>query len=272
MKLLKHYDGDKGYTNIAGGPDANMEQLKLDFLKLSSGEEWSGSSGDYEIALVILGGRATIISGDFSCQNIGKRKHVFDGKPYVVYLPIDSEYTVHCLENCEIAITGARCTEKMKPFLVKPDEIPMGEAGVLNWKRDIYNLIDERYQTSKLCIGEAFNHPGNWSSYPPHKHDRSELPIEGVMQEIYFFRYNLPQGFGFQAVYTDDGSINETYRVKSDDAVEVPRGYHPYVVAPGYYGYMLWLMAGEKRGFYRRTAPEHAWIDALEIVEKRAHS
>ena len=60
--------------------------------------------------------------------------------------------------------------------------------------------------------------------------------------------------------------------MQSNDAVEVPRGYHPYVCAPGYYGYMLWLMAGEKRGFYRRTAPEHAWIDALEIVEKKAHS
>jgi 5-deoxy-glucuronate isomerase len=174
-----------------------------------------------------------------------------------------------CLENCEIAICGARCTEKLRPFLVTPDEIPLGVAGVLNWKRDLYNLIDERYATSKLCIVEAFNHPGNWSSYPPHKHARSELPVEGVMQEIYFFRYNLPQGFGFQAVYTDDGQINETYRVQSNDAVEVPRGYHPYVCAPGYYGYMLWLMAGEKRGFYRRTAPEHAWIDALEIVEKK---
>ena len=272
MNLCKRYTGEKGYQAVAGGPENGLEQLKLDALKPTTGETWSGTSGAFEIALVILGGRIDLVSGDFSCRNIGKRKHVFDGKPYVIYLPLESAYTVTCLENCEIAICGARCTEKLQPFLVTPDDIPLGVAGVLNWKRDLYNLIDERYATSKLCIGEAFNHPGNWSSYPPHKHDRSELPVEGVMQEIYFFRYNLPQGFGFQAVYTDDGQINETYRVQSNDAVEVPRGYHPYVCAPGYYGYMLWLMAGEKRGFYRRTAPEHAWIDALEIVEKKAHS
>ena len=271
MNLLKHYTGGYGCSKVAGGEDATLMQLKLDFLRLQTGTNWQGSSGGYEIALVIMGGRITLQAGDFSCANIGKRKHVFDGKPYVVYLPVDQDYTISCLENCEIAICGAACTEKLQPFLVTPDDIPLGVAGVLNWKRDLYNLIDERFATSRLCIGEAFNHPGNWSSYPPHKHDRSDLPIEGVMQEIYFFRYNLPQGFGFQSVYTDDGSINETYRVMSNDAVEVPRGYHPYVCAPGYYGYMLWLMAGETRRFYRRTAPEHAWIDALEVVEKKAH-
>ena len=86
------------------------------------------------------------------------------------------------------------------------------------------------------------------------------MPAEGILEEIYYYEFKKPQGFGIQKVYASDGSFDETYTVKSGDFVEIPRGYHPYHSAPGYDSYYLWIMAGENRGFYMTTDPDHRWL------------
>ena len=68
------------------------------------------------------------------------------------------------------------------------------------------------------------------------------------------------QGFAVQCLYTSDGEIDEAYRVKQDELVEFPKGYHTTVSIPGYETYFLWLMAGEYQGFNRSNDPEHEWI------------
>ena len=269
MTLLKRYTGAPGYARVAGGDGSNLKLLELGILRLKKGERYEGNTADREMAAIILQGRCDIAGKGFSYENIGKRKTVFAGRAMAAYLPVRTAFSVVCRDNCEIALCFSRTDEALEPALVKDTDVTVGEGGVLNWRREVHSIIDERMNASKLCIGEAYNYPGNWSSWPPHKHDVSDLPYEGIMEEIYFYRYNLPQGFGFQAVYTDDRSIDELYRVENDTAVEIPRGYHPYAGAPGYYGYFLWIMAGEKRGFYRRTEPAHSWIDAAEIVVKK---
>ena len=98
------------------------------------------------------------------------------------------------------------------------------------------------------------------ASYPPHKHD-VENGKEAFLDEIYYFEFDKPQGFGFQSVYTKDGEIDETYRVKTGDLVEVPKGYHPFTVAPGYKNYCLWIMAGPRRGLLSSPDEEHKWIN-----------
>ncbi len=269
MNLLKKYQGKPGYNRVAGGDGSSLKLLELGILKLKKGETFEGETADRELSAIILQGRCDITGSGFSYTGIGRRKTVFAGRAFAAYLPIRTKFSVACVDNCELALCYSRTSEPFPPALVKDTDVSVSEGGVLNWKREVHSIIDERMNASRLCIGEAFNYPGNWSSWPPHKHDVSDLPYEGIMEEIYFFRFNLPQGFGFQAVYTEDRSIDELYRVENDSAVEIPRGYHPYAGAPGYYGYLLWVMAGEKRGFYRRTEPAHAWIDATEIVVKK---
>ena len=112
-----------------------------------------------------------------------------------------------------------------------------------------------------LYIGEAFVRGGQWASYPPHKHDDDNMPTEAETEEIYYYEFKKPQGFGIQKVYTMEGDLDETYTVKSGDFVEIPRGYHPFHSAPGYDSYYLWIMAGEDRGFYMTTEEEHKWLN-----------
>ncbi|MBN2553266.1 MAG: 5-deoxy-glucuronate isomerase [Spirochaetales bacterium] len=269
MNLLRKYEGKPGYSTVAGGKGSTLKLLELGILNLKTGESFDDETGERELGAIILQGTCSISGSGFEYANIGKRRGVFGGRAFAAYIPIHTKFRVSCLENCEIALCHANTNEAMQPVLVKDSDVITGEGGVLNWRREVHSIIDERINVSKLCIGEAFNYPGNWSSFPPHKHDVSDLPVEGVMEEIYFFRFNMEQGFGYQAVYTDDKSIDEIYRVENNHAVEIARGYHPYVGAPGYYGYLLWIMAGEKRGFYRRTEPKHAWIDASEVLVKK---
>ena len=86
--------------------------------------------------------------------------------------------------------------------------------------------------------------PGQWSSYPSHKHDRDDPPEEVNMEEVYHFKVNPPQGFGIQVMYNDDFSLNESYIVRNGDTIAIEQGYHPVAAAPGYQIYYLWVMAG----------------------------
>lgn len=87
------------------------------------------------------------------------------------------------------------------------------------------------------------------------------MPTECIAEEIYYFLFDPKQGFAVQCLYTADGSLDEAYRVKNDELVEFPYGYHATVSTPGYQTYFLWLMAGDHQGFNRSSDPEHAWIE-----------
>ena len=129
--------------------------------------------------------------------------------------------------------------------------------------------VQDALQEKVLTIGEAYITPGNWAGFPPHKHDVDNMPSEGVLEEIYYFLFDPQQGFGVQCLYTSDGEIDEAYRVKNDELVEFPRGYHTTVGAPGYNTYFLWLMAGKDQGFYRSNDPDHEWVSAVENLVKK---
>ena len=107
-------------------------------------------------------------------------------------------------------------------------------------------------------VGETINPPGNWSSYPPHKHDRHAPPDEVALEELYYYRFKPETGFGVQLIYDDR---DETARIVRDgDVVAIPSGYHPVVAAPGYSLYYLWVMAGEGRMLAPYFDPTHAWV------------
>jgi 5-deoxy-glucuronate isomerase len=109
-------------------------------------------------------------------------------------------------------------------------------------------------------VGETFNEPGGWSSYPPHKHDRHDPPAEVALQEVYHFRLQPRQGFGIQRMYSPERGTDEVLVVEDGDTVLIPFGYHPVVAAPGYRLYYLWALAGEGRDLRLREDPAHAWV------------
>ena len=134
----------------------------------------------------------------------------------------------------------------------------MGKPG---WQRHAMFILDERTEADQVYIGECYVEGGQWASYPPHKHDDDNMPTEANTEEIYYYEFEKPQGFGIQKVYTLEGDVDETYTVKSGDFVEIPRGYHPFHTAPGYRNYYLWVMAGKNRGFFMTTDEDHKWLN-----------
>lgn len=113
-----------------------------------------------------------------------------------------------------------------------------------------------------------FTPEGNWSSYPPHKHDQDHLPEESYLEETYYHKINPVHGFAVQRVYTDDRSLDETMIVKNGDAVLVPKGYHPVSAPPGYELYYLNVMAGPVRTWKFKNDPEHEWILQSKLSAK----
>ena len=133
----------------------------------------------------------------------------------------------------------------------------MGKPG---FQRRALMMVTEEVTADYLFIGEAIVPPANWASYPPHRHDFDELPYEVDMEEIYYFRFDRPQGFGIQKIYSDNRSIDETYTIQDHHTVLIPEGYHPVATAPGYSMYYLWVMAGKNRRFLSRLDPDHSWV------------
>ena len=121
-----------------------------------------------------------------------------------------------------------------------------------------------RRWADKLLIVEVITPSGNWSSYPPHKHDIHDMPREADLEEIYYYRINSSDGFGLQRLYTADGSIDEAFVIRDGDLLLVPFGYHAFAMAQGYTGYYLNVLAGDEpvRTMQPSDDPKHAWVRA----------
>jgi 5-deoxy-glucuronate isomerase len=127
-------------------------------------------------------------------------------------------------------------------------------------ERTIHNLLMEDRAAESLLVTEVLTPAGNWSSYPPHKHDRDAPPDESYLEETYYHRTARPEGFAVQLVYTGDRSLDAALQVRDGDVVLIPRGYHPVSAAPGYDLYYLNVMAGPRRRWLVTTDPDHQWL------------
>ena len=127
-----------------------------------------------------------------------------------------------------------------------------------NATRQIVDIMPPSFAADRLLICEVFTPSGNWSSYPPHKHDVDNPPGEVDLEEIYYYRMRQPDGYGFQRLYTADGSRDETVKVVDGDVVLVRDGYHPYVSAYGIDSYYLNVLAGTRRSMAASDDPRYA--------------
>jgi len=267
MNLLKKYKEGFGITNVVAKNECDLKKAVFDILKLNAGEVFKGDTGKRESAFVILSGTCSISGNGFNFTNIGKRKDVFSGKPTSVYLPFNTSYEVKAITEVEIGVCSADSTLKSKPVLIAPDDVSEMDLGVLNWSRKAYFIIDQKVNSENLFIGETFISPGKWA-FPPHRHDKDNLPEEVDMEEIYHFRINPSNGFGIQLSYTDDKSRDNAYVVRNGDTVILPDGYHPVGASPVDSIYLLWIMAGEKRIFLSRPEDNYKWVIKCENLLK----
>jgi len=260
--LLIHLNPNQGYNPVFKIGQYHMQLTNFGILQLAQGTNWKANTGESEVALVLLGGKCSVKGKDFSFAEVGERANVFAGKPHTVYLPRRCEYEVTALTEVDIAVNDAPVSrDTARPTVITPKMTRSLTIGRENFTRQATIMIDEKFDSEHFYIGEGMIPSGNWSGYPPHRHDVDNLPQEVDMEETYFYRFDPPQGFGIQKVYTPDQRIDVTYTVKNNDTVAIAEGYHPLCGAPGYNMYYLWTMAGKvNRGLISSMDPEHSWV------------
>lgn len=242
--------------------EAGWTWCGLTVVELAAGERRRIELGDAEAAVVPLQGSCRVEAGDTRFDLRG-RSGVFSAVTDLCFLPLGSDLTIASAQGGRFCIAASRATRATEPRYYPASGVSIDLRGAGQATRQINNLLTADVEgPDRLLVVEVLTPAGNWSSYPPHKHDEltgAETPLE----EIYYFEIDEPSGFGFHRTYTLDGEIDETVTVRTGDVFLVPRGYHgPCVAAPGHHMYYLNVMAGPQPGrqWLICTDPAYEWL------------
>lgn len=223
-------------------------------LQLDAGGRERVSIADEETVVVLQQGKGTFDAGHEHWRV--ERRGVFADRATAVYLPPGCELTVRADTPLEAVLVSTPAPAGAAPAIVRPDDVRVNARGRGVYAREVHDLFVADPHARRLMVGETFNPPGHWSSYPPHKHDGRDG--EAVLEEVYHFRVEPAQGFAHQMLYADGESV--THTVRDGDAVLLPYGYHPVSAPPGYRVYYLWALAGAERRLAVHEDPAHRWI------------
>ncbi len=215
--------------------------LQLDRVMVPSGSglPFRAPSGDE--CVVVL------VHGEVAWNGVtARRSSPFHERAHAAYLPADAELDVHATSDAELLLATSRFGD-VEPngdvVLVDPSRVTVQVHGRDAWEREVHDIAVDQVPARHLMVGETFNVAGGWSSFPPHKHDGADGEPE--LEEAYTFRFDPPEGFGFQAV--ERIGDPRAFVVRDGDTVGIPSGYHPVCAAPGYRLYYCWVLSGPVR-------------------------
>jgi 5-deoxy-glucuronate isomerase len=236
--------------------------LDFQLLVLADGEIYESESDDREILAVMLGGKATFTIGGELFERLGGRPNVFSGKPHSIYIPCQAGFTITAFGKAEIALASAPSDLVTAPYVIPPEKVATGVWGAANFSRSFHQILTLASQPEmparRLIAGETYTPSGNWSTFPPHKHEKDDLPREAFHEEIYYFKVNPGDGFGLTRYYNDE--IDTGYVVRDNTVLMVDKGFHSVVSAPGYTTYYLWFLGGTQRIQATADDPAYAWV------------
>jgi len=243
----------------------------LRVLALGAGQKEAVATGDDEYMVLSLGGSAEVVV-DGTSFTLEGRADVFDGPSDVVYVPRDADLTISSTDGGRFALCTAQAERRLAPVRLPKPDVPVELRGAGIASRQVNNFgTPGVLDADRMIACEVLTPAGNWSSWPPHKHDE-ERDGETQLEEIYYFEARPASGspadpaaaFGLQRVYGHAGAdIDVTAEVRSGDVVLIPHGWHgPSVAAPGYDLYYLNVMAGPgaERAWLICDDPAHAWV------------
>ncbi|CAN7708086.1 5-deoxy-glucuronate isomerase [Neorhizobium sp. LjRoot104] len=260
--LLRKPKGSSGKVHDVTPEEAGWGYVGFGLYRLRPGESAAEKTGETEVILVLVEGRADISGGGKAFGELGDRMNVFERKPpHCVYVPAGSDWTAKATTECTLAVCTAPAKPGREAAVIGPGGLSLNTRGKDANTRYIFPIaMEERDVADSLLVTEVFTPAGNWSSYPPHRHDEDNFPDMTYLEETYYHRLNPAQGFGFQRVFTEDGSLDETMAVSDHDLVLVPKGHHPCGAPYGYEMYYLNVMAGPIRKWRFKNHPDHDWI------------
>ncbi|MBL6773634.1 MAG: 5-deoxy-glucuronate isomerase [Alphaproteobacteria bacterium] len=238
----------------------------FNIVRLSVGERFVSTVEGYETCLVPATGTIDVQIGDWSADGVGGRgEDVWDGEPNAVYVPVGAAAEMTAVTDCEMFIAGAAFDEVYAPFVVRAGDIDPVQYGSDDTKthRKIKHLLGQNPpgKVGRLLVSELYTvGAGGWSGFPPHKHDTDRLPDEAHHDEVYNFRFRPGHGFGMQLLQREDGEVGEAYHIVDGSTLQIDKGYHPCVAAPGYEMYYFTILAGaSQRSLVQFFQPTHAY-------------
>lgn len=258
--------GGPGVFAQVSAQQAGWDYLNMAAIRLHKGQTYEDTTREHEHVSVILGGRCHVYTDLGHYENIGRRPDVFSGMPWAVYIPRRTAFRIEALSD---TLEMASCwvpTDQDHPLqLVTPADSAIEIRGGGNATRQINSILPPGFNCHRLVCVEVYTPSGNWSSYPPHKHDVHRVDsdgrlLEADLEEIYFYKIDKPEGYAYQRVYTGDGRLDALMRARHHDIVLVPEGYHPVVSAHGYTTYYLNFLAGSAQSLANSDDPQHQWI------------
>jgi 5-deoxy-glucuronate isomerase len=251
-----------GSFSLAVTPErAGWRYSGLRMLELSPGQARTWVTGTDEMLVLPLSGSA-VVACEGATFELQGRHDVFSRVSDFCYIPREATVTVTSAGGGTFAIPSARCVNKLPPRYGPAEGVPVELRGAGQASRQVNNFCSpEAFECDKLIAVEVLTPGGNWSSYPPHKHDEERPGEEAELEEIYYF---VTRGLAYQRVYgTADRPVDVLAEVGTGDVVLIPHGWHgPSIAAPGYDLYYLNVMAGPaaERAWLFCDDPAHAWI------------
>ena len=235
----------------------------LRVLELAAGESATFETGLDEMLVLPLAGSGAVGCDDRTFEIIG-RSGVFDRVSDFAYVPRDAEVTVSSAGGGRFALPSARARRRLPARYGPAEGVQVELRGAGQASRQVNNFcMPETFEADKLIAVEVLTPAGNWSSYPPHKHDEDRAG-ETRLEEIYYFEVGR-DGPAYQRVYGSGPGreIDVCAEVSTGDTVLIPHGWHgPSMAAPGYDLYYLNVMAGPgaERAWLICDDPAHAWV------------
>ncbi len=264
-------------------PTAGWNTINFVARRVAAGKSWSFATNGHELALVVLGGQLNVESNRGAWQGLGSRPNVFAGLPTALYLPRETAFTVTATTDAEFAVAWAKTEVGFPPRLVLPGDIEIEIRGGDNATRQINKIMPPGFPCTRLVVVEVYTPGGNWSSYPPHKHDIHKVRSDGTLleadlDEVYYYKIDRPEGYALQRIYTDPESplhragypIDAAVIARNDDVVLIPEGYHPVSSPVGYTTYYLNVLVGTAQSLAATDDPQFAWVkDSYQTRDPR---
>ena len=258
--LVPHTPTEQGLTLDISPWDAGWKHIGFQLLRLPAGACWKGETGEREVGLVGVAGVARVTSSAGEWPEVGGRTSPFEAPPHCLYLPAGTGYQIEARTDLELAICSAPASGEYPARLYSPDDVHAHTRGEGQCTRQIRDMLMEDRPAGSLLLTEVYSPAGNWSSYPPHKHDQDRMPEESILEESYYFHVRPASGFALQRVYTADHSFDQTVAPRHGDLVLVPHGYHMVGAPHGYEVWYLNVLAGPQRALRVSFDPDHLWI------------
>jgi 5-deoxy-glucuronate isomerase len=236
---------------------AGWQYVGFSVRQLAARDAWRGETGSDEVCLVLLEGscRARWDGGE---ARLGPRRNVFSGYPHALYLPPGTVFELEADERTQVAEGRAPTAEHHPARVIAPATCGFEIRGGGNATRQIVDIMPPSFPAHRLLVCEVYTPSGNWSSYPPHKHDTDDPPAEVELEETYYYRFADRDAYGIQRLYDSNDRDDEALTVRDGDLVLIRRGYHPFVSAHGYDAYYLNVLAGTRRSMAARDDPRYA--------------